>query len=232
MNDIVAVPAAKQAGYQPGTQNKLLKRARRILTGSATFEDRYFYGYRDAVELIETLRSMECKIAFTAGVFDMFHIGHGDYLHHGKQDVVKLYPDVEHVVLVVGVDSDEVVKSRKGPTRPVVPMDERCRVLEHIRAVDIIVAQTEENQLYCNLPYDARIISTSTSDLPDFEEIKRYCEHLVNLPPQAETSTTARIRQLALEGKMEGLKEGREGTIIQAQAEVASIFERLRNEVG
>lgn len=231
MNDIAAVSAAQQGGYQPGTQSTLLRRARRILTGCAAFEDRYFADYRDAVELIELLRSMECKIAFTAGVFDMFHIGHGDYLHHGKQEVVKCYPDVDRVVLAVGVDSDEVVKSRKGPTRPVVPMDERCRVLEHIRAVDIIVAQTQENQLYCNLPYDARIISTSTNDLPDLTEIKRYCEHLVNLPPQAETSTTARIRQLALEGKMEGLKEGRQEAISQAQSEVAHIFERLRNEL-
>lgn len=204
---------AGTTGFKPAVQSSLHKRARRILTGKAVFADRFIADHTEAVELIELLRSMDCKIGFTTGVWDMFHVGHGDYIEAGKVAIAKQYPDAEHVIMVVGIDSDEVVQKRKGPTRPVVPMDERCKVLGHVRSADVIVPQTEENQLFRLLPYDARVISTSTKDLPNEAEIRGYCDYLVNLPPQAETSTTARIRKLALEGRLEALQRVKEGLL-------------------
>lgn len=187
-------------GYRPSVTDPMRKRAMRVIKGSATFEDRFFSDFKEAVTLVEELRSMGCVIGFTTGVWDLFHIGHAQYIAVGKQEVAKHYPDAEHVVMVVGVDADALARGRKGEERPIVPLEERCKILSHMRAVDIIVAQNEANQLYKSIPYNARIISKSTGDLPDRAEIERYCEHLVELEPQATISTTARVRQLTING--------------------------------
>lgn len=178
----------------------LRKRAMRIIKGTATFNDRFFPDHNDAVKLIEELQAMGCVIGFTTGVWDLFHIGHAQYMAVGKEEVAKRYPGADHVILVVGVDADSLAKGRKGEERPIVPMDERCKIIGHLRAVDVIVAQTEPEQLYRSLPYDARVISKSTTDLPNRAEMESYCEHLIELAPQAETSTTARVRKLHLNG--------------------------------
>ncbi len=197
-----AVPAAAQSGegFRPSTTDPMRRRAMRIVKSTANFEDRFFAEHTDATKLIHELHSMGCVIGFTTGVWDLFHIGHAQYIAVGKTEVAKRYPDAEHVVMVVGVDADALARGRKGEERPIVPLEERCRILGHLRAVDIIVAQNEAGQLYKSLPYHARVISKSTGDLPDRAEIERYCEHLVELEPQATISTTARVRQLTING--------------------------------
>lgn len=200
-----ATPATA-GGFQPMQPNNLQRRATRIIKGTATFDDRFVPNHEELVALIEKLRSSGCIIVFTTGVWDLTHVGHAEYIQKGKAEAAKLYPNAENIIMVVGVDTDELTRKRKGPTRPIVPEDERFRFLSHLRHVDVITPQYEANQLYRIIQHEVRVISTSTADLPsDHDDIKRQCEHLVNLPPQAETSTTNRIRTLALDGKMEAL---------------------------
>ena len=197
-------------GYRPAALNTVQQRALRIIKGTATFKDRFVPEHEILAQLIDSLRSMGCIIGFVTGVWDLFHIGHPDYIQLGKEETAKLYPSADHIIMVVGVDSDEFTKLRKGPNRPVVPQDERLRVLGHVRAVDILTLQYEADQLFKVVAHDVRVISHSTADLPGLEIIQRQCSHIVNLPPQAETSTTARIRQLSLDGAAELLTRTRE----------------------
>ena len=197
----------KEKGYRRAEPDSVQKRALRILKGIASFEDRFLDDHGELVRLVDSLRKMGCVIAFVTGVWDLIHIGHADYITLGKAEAVKLYPDADHVVLVVGVDSDDLTKRRKGPSRPIVPEEERFRMIGHLRAVDILTPQREEGQLFKILEHDVRIISTSTEDLPGFEEIRAQCDHVVNLPPQAKTSTTARIRGLSLDGAFSVLEK-------------------------
>ncbi len=186
--------------YKPAELNEVRHRALRILKGTASFDDRYVQDHKDLVALIEVLRSMGCIIGFTTGTWDLFHIGHADYIQLGKDEVAKQYPRADHVIMVVGVDTDEITKKRKGPGRPIVPQAERVKVLGHIRPVDILTLQFEEDQLFKIIEHDVRVVSTSTTDLPSLEKIQARCAFVVNLPPQAETSTTARVRQLSMDG--------------------------------
>lgn len=181
----------------PDTNNK---RALKIIKGTATFDDRFVPEHDDLIKLINEFRLMGCKIIFVTGVWDLIHIGHAKYIEKGKEEAAKLYPDTDHIIMVVGVDTDEMTKLRKGPDRPVVPQDERLRMLGYIRPVDILTLQYEADQLFRIVPHDVRLISESTKDLPNLDEIQQQCAHIVNLPPQAETSTTARIRRLSLDG--------------------------------
>ncbi|MBI2409982.1 adenylyltransferase/cytidyltransferase family protein [Candidatus Kaiserbacteria bacterium] len=187
--------------YKLPCLDSVQQRALRIVKGTATFKDRFVPEHETLVKLISTLRSMGCVIGFTTGVWDLFHLGHPEYIQRGKDETVKCYPDADHVIMVVGVDTDEMTRLRKGPGRPIVPQDERVRVLSHVRAVDLITLQYEPDQLFKVVEHDVRVVSTSTKDLPMLDLIQSRCAHVVNLPPQAETSTTARVRQLMLEGR-------------------------------
>ncbi len=209
--------------------NPLHRRVSRILKTTTTFtipfEERYMADHEDLVQMITMLRSMGCIIVFMTGVWDLFHIGHGDYIEKGKEEARKLFPDAEYIIMVVGIDTDEFTRLRKGPDRPIVPEDERARVLRHLRPVDIIVPQYEADQLFKVVEHDVRVISDSTKDLPNLEMIQKQCVHIVNLPPQAETSTTARIRLLSFDGAAKVLLKV-ERALTTALKEIRDEFKR------
>lgn len=205
------------------SKNTVQQRALRIIKGTATLRDRFAPNHEVLVELVDTLRSMGCVIGFTTGVWDLIHIGHAEYIQHGKEEVAALYPKAEHIIMVVGVDTDAFTKKRKGPDRPIVPEDERLKMLGHLRAVDIITLQYEADQLFKVVAHDVRVISESTKDLPKLEMMKQQCAHIVNLPPQAETSTTARIRRLSFDGAV--------STLLKVKGALTAALEEVSHEI-
>ncbi|GAB6071926.1 D-glycero-beta-D-manno-heptose 1-phosphate adenylyltransferase [Venenivibrio stagnispumantis] len=89
----------------------------------------------DFVKIIEEERKKGKKIVFTNGCFDIIHAGHVDYLEKAK----KLGD-----FLVVGLNSDNSVKRLKGNTRPINPQEYRKKVLEGLKAVDLVVIFEED----------------------------------------------------------------------------------------
>ena len=77
------------------------------------------------------------KIGYTTGVFDLFHIGHLNILRRAKEQCE---------YLIVGVSTDEVVRSYKHKT-PVIPFEERIAIVSELRCVDRVVPQTSMNKL-------------------------------------------------------------------------------------
>jgi D-glycero-beta-D-manno-heptose 1-phosphate adenylyltransferase len=70
------------------------------------------------------------KLVMTSGTFDLFHVGHLNYL---KQ--VKDYGDAVLVLL----SSDKRVSARKGEKRPIIPEDDRARILDALKMVDYVL---------------------------------------------------------------------------------------------
>ena len=70
------------------------------------------------------------KIVFTNGCFDLLHPGHVDLLSRAKALGDRL---------VVGINSDESVRSIKGPSRPVQTAEARRTVLLALKPVDEVV---------------------------------------------------------------------------------------------
>lgn len=68
---------------------------------------------------------------YTAGVFDLFHIGHLNVLKGAKERCD---------YLIVGVSTDEVVKENKNKV-PVIPYDQRADIVGAIKYVDEVVPQ-------------------------------------------------------------------------------------------
>jgi len=78
---------------------------------------------------IDRLRKEGKKIVFTNGCFDILHVGHTRYLEEAK----KLGD-----VLVLGLNSDDSVRSLKGEKRPVTPENERADVVAALETVDFV----------------------------------------------------------------------------------------------
>lgn len=81
-------------------------------------------------ELITDFKNSKKKIVFTNGVFDIIHAGHVDFLKKAK--------DLGDI-LIVGINSDQSVKSNKGNNRPINSINERIKVLSSIEYVDLII---------------------------------------------------------------------------------------------
>ncbi len=73
-------------------------------------------------------------VVWTNGCFDLLHAGHVRSLR-----AARALGDV----LVVGLNSDASVRRIKGPTRPVLPEEDRAEVLAALECVDYVVVFEE-----------------------------------------------------------------------------------------
>lgn len=90
---------------------------------------------RDALAAaLEPHRQRGERIVFTNGCFDLLHVGHARYLA-----AARALGDL----LVVGVNSDDSVRTLKGPTRPLISEDERAELLAHLAVVDYVCLFSE-----------------------------------------------------------------------------------------
>jgi D-beta-D-heptose 7-phosphate kinase/D-beta-D-heptose 1-phosphate adenosyltransferase len=74
------------------------------------------------------------KVVFTNGCFDLLHPGHIRGFEMARQ---------MGDVLIVGLNSDSSVRQLKGPTRPVIPEQERAEILCALESVDAVVIFNE-----------------------------------------------------------------------------------------
>lgn len=77
------------------------------------------------------------KIGYTNGVFDLLHTGHIDFFKQCKE-----YCDF----LIVAVCPDEMVLHYKGKL-PIIPFEERKKMLDHIDLINMVVDQTSVNRI-------------------------------------------------------------------------------------
>ena len=89
----------------------------------------------EAAAFTEAQRRLGRSIVFTNGVFDLLHPGHVRYLQAARS---------QGDVLVVGVNSDRSVRANKGPSRPVIPEQERAEVVSSLACVDAVAIFDDE----------------------------------------------------------------------------------------
>ena len=75
-------------------------------------------------------------IGYTAGVYDMFHIGHLNVIRNAK---------AKCDYLIVAVSTDELVQKEKNKI-PVIPFEERCEIIKALTYVDEVVPQYDKNK--------------------------------------------------------------------------------------
>ncbi len=124
-------------------------------------------------------------IGYTAGVFDLFHIGHLNLLKNAKGMCDKL---------IVGVTTDELVayKNKKA----VIPFEERLEIVRSIKYVDAVVAQKDMDKLtMCReLKADMLIVGDDWYNTPKWnayeKEFAEYGIKIVYFPYTQGTSST------------------------------------------
>ncbi|MBI1356795.1 MAG: D-glycero-beta-D-manno-heptose 1-phosphate adenylyltransferase [Acidobacteria bacterium] len=89
----------------------------------------------DLLALRERWRADGLKVVFTNGCFDLLHPGHIRLLESARSLGDRL---------VVAINSDASVRGLKGPTRPILPEQERAAVLTALEAVDAVTVFDEE----------------------------------------------------------------------------------------
>jgi rfaE bifunctional protein nucleotidyltransferase chain/domain len=147
----------------------------------------------DAVAWREALRVQQRRVVFTNGVFDVLHGGHVSYLAWARE---------QGGALIVGLNSDSSVRRIKGENRPIVPFEERARVLCALRSVDAVVGFDERTPevLLDRVQPDVHVKSAQyrEEELPERDVVLRH-GGVIRLAPHVQgmstTDTIARILQ-------------------------------------
>lgn len=159
---------------------------------SSVFGGKCILNLEELKKAVRHCKGLGLKIVLTMGAWDLVHIGHARYIKDAKS-----HGDV----LVVGVDSDEKVRAKKGPERPIVPQEERLEMITHLKYADIVTLKEHKMPKWhlIKLVRPHTLIATAeTYSNGQKKELKKYCENVVVLDPKATTSTSAKIRRLQI----------------------------------
>jgi rfaE bifunctional protein nucleotidyltransferase chain/domain len=131
------------------------------------------------------------RVVLTNGCFDLLHGGHVALLDAARR---------EGDVLIVALNSDRSVREIKGPTRPVLPEQERTEALAALESVDAVVLFDE--------PTPAAVIEALVPDVlvkgADWESdsivgsatVEQAGGRVVRVPLVAGRSTSALIERI------------------------------------
>ena len=127
------------------------------------------------------------KTVFVNGTFDILHRGHLELLRYAKT----------RGYVYVGIDTDECIKGKKGPTRPIHNQEERKFLLENLKTVDEVIffsSEPEFEALIKSLKPDIIIVG---SDWKEKSTIKSYYDgELIFFDRMEEYSTTKTIERI------------------------------------
>ncbi|MEK7091600.1 MAG: adenylyltransferase/cytidyltransferase family protein, partial [Patescibacteria group bacterium] len=170
------------------------------------------------------LRESGYEITSTTGVWDMLHIGHCRYLAETRS---------KGHIIIVEVDSDELVRMRKPDNlhRPVVPLPERLEMLSHMRWVDLLfpLYPCENTTEFIEvMKPDVFVVSEPSEDSkePYLNRVRPPCGEVVVLAAQATISTTRRVQRMMRAGGIEQLMRVRDmvsGLIDAANGQVSEV---------
>jgi len=131
-------------------------------------------------------------VVFTNGVFDLLHVGHVALLEAAR---------AEGGALIVGVNSDASVRRLgKGTDRPIVPGQERARLLAALACVDCVVLFDEETPLALikRLRPDVLVKGAdyARAAIVGADQVEGWGGRVVRVPLVPGTSTTALLARL------------------------------------
>lgn len=128
------------------------------------------------------------KTGFTAGTFDLFHIGHLNLLRRCKEQCE---------YLIVGVMTDEFVEHQKG-RKPFVPLEERMAIVQGIRYVDEVVPvdfhNTVKPDAWTLYHFDVCFSGDDHANEPGFlwerDELRKVGSDMIFFPYTQQTCST------------------------------------------
>ena len=145
----------------------------------------------DAVAWREERRGEGRRVVFTNGCFDILHAGHVAYLAWAR---------AQGDALIVGLNTDESVRKLKGERRPIVPFEDRAKMLSALRSVDAVVGFSERTPeaIIERIQPDVFVKSAQyrEDELPERTVVRAHGGEIVLAPHLAGHSTTDIIAQI------------------------------------
>lgn len=160
----------------------------------------YILTLEQAVERARDVRAEGGALVLTNGHFDLLHVGHLDYLERARALGAALF---------VGVNSDASTRRLKGPGRPLVPAEERARLLAALSPVTaciifeaetaIALVEALRPEVYVKGGDYAAAPGGAPKPLPERPPVEAYggrVELIDYLPGHSTTALIARVRAL------------------------------------
>lgn len=154
----------------------------------------------DLTDLHEKLKAKDKKIVFTAGSWDLLHVGQCRYMEEAKS---------RGDILVVGVSSNDAIRRVKGPNKPILDEKIRAEMLTFLRAVDFVTILPEPScQPSLGLLKPDIFITVKeewASDYKNSKEYKtvtKYGGEVVVVDRQSTALSTTKIVQRAIGGEL------------------------------
>lgn len=103
-------------------------------------------------------------VGYTAGAFDVFHVGHLNLLRRAREACD---------FLIVGVTTDELVEQVKGAA-PFVPFLERMAIVQSVRYVDQVVPQTtmDKTAVWTTLKWDVLFVGDNMRGAQEWDRLE------------------------------------------------------------
>lgn len=130
------------------------------------------------------LKSKGFKIATLNGSFDLLHAGHLEMIYQAKLQGDKL---------IVALNSDQSIKQYKSPSRPIIPLEYRMRLMAALEFVDYVTwfEETDPRTLLAKIKPDVHVNGSEYgANCIEAETVKENGGriHIVNLIPGLSTS--------------------------------------------
>jgi rfaE bifunctional protein nucleotidyltransferase chain/domain len=152
------------------------------------------------MNLHEELTGRSKKIVFTAGSWDLLHVGQCRYLEEAKS-----LGDI----LVVGVSSNEAIRRVKGPNKPILDEKIRAEMLTYLRSVDFVTILPEPScqpslgllkpDFYVTVKEDW---TEAYKDSKEYKTVSSYGGEVVVVDRQSTVLSTTKIVQRAIGGHL------------------------------
>lgn len=137
-------------------------------------------------------------VVWTNGCFDLIHVGHIRSLLASK---------TAGDLLIVGVNSDTSVRTLKGSSRPIVPLEERMEILAALECVDFVVSFDDltPERLLSELRPDIHCKGSDYAPpngkpIPEAPIVYGYGGKIIYIPLESTTSTSSRIKSIQARG--------------------------------
>ena len=154
----------------------------------------------DLMTLHEKLKEKGKTIVFTAGSWDLLHVGQCRYLEQ-----VKAKGDI----LVVGVSSNEAIRRVKGPNKPILDEKIRAEMLTYLRSVDFVTILPEPSCQPTLGLLKPDVFATVREDWTDnyenskeYKTVTKYGGQAILIDRQSTTLSTTKIVQRAIGGQL------------------------------
>lgn len=154
----------------------------------------------DLMSLHEQLKEKGKKIVFTAGSWDLLHVGQCRYLEEAKAC---------GDILVVGVSSNDAIRKVKGSNKPILDEKIRAEMLTYLRSVDFVTFLPEPS---CTptlglLKPDVFITvkeewAANYKESKEYKTVTKYGGEVIVVDRQSTALSTTKIVQRAIGGEL------------------------------